>query len=228
MISEGVDIPRLRVGVFATTTTTELFFRQAVGRIVRWTRGLRGQKSFLYIPDEPRLRARAFAIAEQRRHSLRHDDREFLGRLPGEVDGDDDQMSLFAPISAVPIGDLSQAEWLLDEDGFVEAPADDGTLTIALPPLSGGRQGAAGTTVGDVAGDGRTRREQKEFLREANADKARLIARHTGMTHGKVNAELNRVSGVKRVSEATLEQLQRRLEKADAWLVQASARRVAG
>ena len=27
MVSEGVDIPRLRVGVFATTTTTELFFR---------------------------------------------------------------------------------------------------------------------------------------------------------------------------------------------------------
>jgi superfamily II DNA or RNA helicase len=34
MVSEGVDIPRLRVGVYATTTT-ELFFRQAVGRFVR-------------------------------------------------------------------------------------------------------------------------------------------------------------------------------------------------
>ena len=32
MVSEGVDIPRLRMAVFATTTTTELFFRQAVGR----------------------------------------------------------------------------------------------------------------------------------------------------------------------------------------------------
>ena len=31
MVSEGVDIPRLRLGVFATTTTTELFFRQVVG-----------------------------------------------------------------------------------------------------------------------------------------------------------------------------------------------------
>jgi superfamily II DNA or RNA helicase len=76
MVSEGVDIPRLRVGVFATTTTTELFFRQAVGRLVRWTKGTRGQKSFLYIPDDARLRARAFNIAEQRRHSLRKDARE--------------------------------------------------------------------------------------------------------------------------------------------------------
>ena len=38
MISEGVDIPRLRVAVHATTTVTSLFFRQAVGRIARWTR----------------------------------------------------------------------------------------------------------------------------------------------------------------------------------------------
>jgi len=34
MVSEGVDIPRLRVGVYATTVTTDLFFRQAVGRFV--------------------------------------------------------------------------------------------------------------------------------------------------------------------------------------------------
>ena len=35
MVSEGVDIPRLRVGVYATNTSTDLFFRQAVGRLVR-------------------------------------------------------------------------------------------------------------------------------------------------------------------------------------------------
>ena len=56
MVSEGVDIPRLRVGVFATNTTTELFFRQAAGRLVRWTRGMRHQKAFFFIPDDPRLR----------------------------------------------------------------------------------------------------------------------------------------------------------------------------
>src|SRR3546814_19897284 len=37
MVSEGVDIPRLRPGVFAPTTTPELFFRQALGRLVRPT-----------------------------------------------------------------------------------------------------------------------------------------------------------------------------------------------
>jgi superfamily II DNA or RNA helicase len=224
MVSEGVDIPRLRVGVFATTTTTELFFRQAVGRLVRWTRGVKGQKSFLYIPDEARLRARAFAIAEQRRHSLRHEDR--LVRSVGDDGGeaDDDLFSMFAPISAVPLGDGSEPDWVLDDDGWFEAPVEDETLTIPLPPLP---SGAGGGGIG-AAPAGRTVREHKEALREANANKSRLIARHTGQTHGAVNAELNRVSGVKKVSEATVEQLERRLAKADAWLKQASSRRFAG
>ena len=227
MVSEGVDIPRLRVGVFATTTTTELFFRQAVGRLVRWTRGVRGQKSFLYIPDEPRLRARAFAIAEQRRHSLRHEDRVFGAAVdPSAFDElpADDLFSQFAPISAVPLGDGSEPDWVLDDEGFFEPLPDAmGELTIPLPPLpAGGRVAASG------APDGRTLREHKEALREANAARSRMIARHTGQTHAAVNAELNRVSGVKKVSEATVQQLEKRLEKADAWLRQASARRVAG
>lgn len=35
MVSEGVDVPRLLVAVYATVKRTDLFFRQAVGRIVR-------------------------------------------------------------------------------------------------------------------------------------------------------------------------------------------------
>src|SRR5205085_620712 len=141
MVSEGVDIPRLRVGVFATTTTTELFFRQAVGRLVRWSRGVKGQKSFLYIPDEPRLRARAFAIAEQRRHSLRHEDR--VVREVEADDGGEEQdlfSSMFEPISAVPLGDGSEPDWLLDDDSQFEplvAFDDSPELTIPLPPLPG-------------------------------------------------------------------------------------------
>ena len=71
MVSEGVDIPRLRVGVYATTVTTDLYFRQAVGRFVRWVPGIRDQRAWLYIPDDLRLRIRAAEIAEARRHSLR-------------------------------------------------------------------------------------------------------------------------------------------------------------
>ncbi|MEM8747481.1 MAG: DEAD/DEAH box helicase family protein, partial [Actinomycetota bacterium] len=108
MVSEGVDIPRLRVGVFATTTSTELFFRQAVGRFVRWQAGRTSQKAYVYIPDDPRLRAHAFSIAEERRHVLRppsNDDDttgpDGLGaaQLDDQVHPDDvEQLSLFSVV----------------------------------------------------------------------------------------------------------------------------------
>lgn len=44
MVSEGVDIPRLRVGVYATAARTELFFRQVVGRFIRTTPGGRAAR----------------------------------------------------------------------------------------------------------------------------------------------------------------------------------------
>jgi superfamily II DNA or RNA helicase len=220
MVSEGVDIPRLRVGVFATTTATELFFRQAVGRFVRWTRGVPRHRVWLSIPDDPRLRAHAARVAEQRRHSLRRDD-----RAPGpersdadEQPGTDEQLSLFAVISAVATASARHT----DDDAFPyeledldDGDADEFELTLAPPPpLSGGNggmQAAAATTT-------MTRREEKQQLREANATVARELVRRTGMTHARVNAELNRLSSVRRVSEATIEHLERRLARADAWL----------
>jgi superfamily II DNA or RNA helicase len=229
MVSEGVDIPRLRVGVFATTTTTELFFRQAVGRLVRWTPGSTGQKSFLYIPDDPRLRARAHAIAEQRRHSLRREEPRG-GPVPEEgwdEEEADEQYSLFSPISATPLdpGDGTAPDWMLDETTAVDPP-DDEALTIALPPLRPG--GPAGGLAGSVVPEGRTLREHKEYLRQANTERVRSIARYTGQTHAAVNLELNRTIGVNKVSEATVEQLERRLEKAERWLNQEASRHAAG
>src|SRR4029450_5311857 len=52
MVSEGVDIPRLRVGVYATNVLTELHFRQVVGRFCRYDRLLDEdqQEGCLFIP----------------------------------------------------------------------------------------------------------------------------------------------------------------------------------
>ncbi len=41
---------------------TDLFFRQAVGRFVRWQHGIRNQRARLYVPDDPRGRAWAGAF----------------------------------------------------------------------------------------------------------------------------------------------------------------------
>ena len=56
MVSEGVDIPRLRVGVYATAAKTPLVFRQIVGRFVRTLPGRPVDMSWLYLPGDPSLR----------------------------------------------------------------------------------------------------------------------------------------------------------------------------
>jgi superfamily II DNA or RNA helicase len=221
MVSEGVDIPRLRVGVYATTTTTELFFRQAVGRFVRWTPGIKNQKAFLFIPDDPRLRARAFQIADQRRHSLRRREQERAERDPAAFDAAaEEQLSLFAALSAVATEHQAHDAFDIDDvdDDLDPALDDDPTLVLTLappPPLAG--QGAGmdsdGIDIGGAAG--RTRREEKRRLREQNAEIVATLVRRTGQTHAKVNAELNRLSGVGRITEATVAQLRRRLDVAE-------------
>ena len=92
MVSEGVDIPRLAVGVYATTTTTPLFFAQAVGRFVRARR--RGETASIFLPSVPTLLLHASLMEEERDHVLGrvvHDEndlfaaeRELLARAEAE------------------------------------------------------------------------------------------------------------------------------------------------
>lgn len=70
MVSEGVDIPDLRVGVYATNIQTELFFRQFVGRFVRLAPDLEEQSVYVYIPRHKALLAHAKVIQEERTHVL--------------------------------------------------------------------------------------------------------------------------------------------------------------
>jgi superfamily II DNA or RNA helicase len=69
-ISEGVDVPRLRVCVYATNVITEMFFRQVVGRVVRFTPGIEHQEAFVYIPSDQRLVKIAERIQEERALSI--------------------------------------------------------------------------------------------------------------------------------------------------------------
>lgn len=68
MVSEGVDIPRLAVGVYATSTQTPLFFAQAVGRFVRVRR--RGETASIFLPSVPALLSYAGELEQQRDHVL--------------------------------------------------------------------------------------------------------------------------------------------------------------
>ena len=223
MVSEGVDIPRLRVGVYATTTTTELFFRQAVGRFVRWTPGIKNQKAYLFIPDDPRLRARAFQIADQRRHSLRKREIDRFERDEAALDtGSEEQLSLFAALSAVATDHQIHGEWDGDDvdDDFELILDDDPTLLLDMappPPLAGDRRSLSDLGVAFGGDAARTRREEKKRLREQNAEVVIMLVRRTGQTHAQVNGELNRLSGVGRITEATVAQLRTRLDAAERW-----------
>jgi len=69
MVSEGVDIPRLAVGVYATSVGTALFFAQAVGRFVRARR--RGETASVFLPSIPVLLGYAAELEAERDHVLR-------------------------------------------------------------------------------------------------------------------------------------------------------------
>ena len=68
MVSEGVDVPRLAVGVYATTTSTPLFFAQAVGRFVRAR--ARGETASVFLPSVPTLLGFAAELEAERDHVL--------------------------------------------------------------------------------------------------------------------------------------------------------------
>src|SRR5262249_58940076 len=68
MVSEGVDVPRLAVGVYATSTSTPLFFAQAVGRFVRAR--ARGETASVFVPSVPALLGFASGMEVQRDHVL--------------------------------------------------------------------------------------------------------------------------------------------------------------
>jgi superfamily II DNA or RNA helicase len=69
MISEGVDVPRLCLGVYATNVRTPLFFRQVVGRFVR-KRPAEVVTSALMYPQIGPLVQHAEEIEQEIRHAL--------------------------------------------------------------------------------------------------------------------------------------------------------------
>jgi len=68
MVSEGVDVPRLAVGVYATSTSTPLYVAQAVGRFVRRRR--RGETASVLLLMVPALLSYAGEMEVERDHVL--------------------------------------------------------------------------------------------------------------------------------------------------------------
>jgi superfamily II DNA or RNA helicase len=203
MVSEGVDIPRLRVGVYATAARTELFFRQVVGRFVRRTPAPARQMSFLLLPADPDLKRLAAAIEEERRHAL---------ALAPELEERD------APVERSPASDgfvaLSSSARLDDVISSTTRPGD------ALHLFADDTNPEFATTTAVVeepeTDDGPTEPEpaylRRERLRDRRATLVAEVARANREEHRTVNARINRTLGLRSIKDATDTQLERSIQ----------------
>lgn len=235
MVSEGVDIPRLAVGVYATSASTPLFFAQAIGRFVRARAS--GETATVFLPSVGHLLALASEMEVERDHVL---------GAPRTKDGFDDDLVAAAQRTEAASDQLDTLfEALSATAEFDQAIFDGasfGTPVLAGTPEEEEYLGLPGLLTPDqvsvllakrqaeqVAADkrrlplqrdsggatsrpvARTAAQRRILLRkQLNA----LVAAHhhrTMLPHGKIHAELRRICGGPPSAQATIEQLEARI-----------------
>ena len=222
MVSEGVDIPRLAVGVYASKTRTPLFFRQVVGRFVR-TRPNEEFNARLFIPAVPALMDHAREIEQELRHQLEVEEaRERSERPLGGADGQG-QFDFREPLSATD-ATFDRAILAGEEtssDDYATAQAKCRELGIPaqyalnlLPLLHGGGQPPAAAPVVDVEAP---RHRREKLLRQNVEALARKVAFRTGVPPKQVNYDL-RKAGFPARGKASIEDLEKMEERLGLWL----------
>ncbi|HEU0191452.1 MAG TPA: DEAD/DEAH box helicase [Mycobacterium sp.] len=228
MVSEGVDVPRLAVGVYATSASTPLFFAQAMGRFVRTRRP--GETASIFLPSVPALLQLASELEAQRDHVLGKPHRESLGldefgaaerrqSEPSELENTFESLGADAELdqvifdgasfgTATPAGSDEEADYLgipglLDAGQMRELlrRRQDEQLDRRKAVGGGSADSAPVTVYGQL----------HELRRELNA---LVSAAHhrTGKPHGWIHSELRRICGGPVVAAATGDQLRERIE----------------
>ena len=195
MVSEGVDIPRLRVGVYATAAKTPLIFRQIVGRFVRTIPGRPAELSWVYLPADPVLRAHAAEVETELRHVLRparEVDPEAFDELPARRETERSEAPEFVPVAADVAPQLA----------LFGAPGPARVRTSAFP--------AAVEAEPDP--DTLPAFERRQLLRDKRHRLVADLRRRDGRSHAEINLWLNRQVGIRRVEEATISQLERSID----------------
>jgi superfamily II DNA or RNA helicase len=239
MVSEGVDVPRLAVGVYATSSSTPLFFAQAIGRFVRARR--RGETASVFLPNVPVLMALASELERQRDHALDRRDGDG-GDDPGLDDGlleaanreekaSDELSAEFTWQAIASDATFDRVVYDGTEFGTLAEPGSDEEFDfIGIPgllepeqvsELLRHRQARQARRAGErrkhtVADEEhaepvalyRTLKEQRALLNSLVG----LWARQTGEPHSQVHSELRRICGGPAVAQATVTQLQARIE----------------
>ena len=246
MVSEGVDVPRLSVGVYATSTSTPLFFAQAVGRFVRARR--RGETASVFLPSvpvdpQPRrddgggARPRPRPAADRRGRGLA------VGRGGGAARRGQPQPRRAGGLEDAAFEALeSDAHFdhvLFDAQQFGlhaavglarRSRTTSGCPGLLepdqVPPCS--RSGRAGRSAEGARGGRRARhpavagRRPHRALAAQRKELNRLVAAYspkTGMPHANVHMDLRRACGGPDLAAASCEQVLERIERIRLWFV---------
>ncbi|WP_182113455.1 MULTISPECIES: DEAD/DEAH box helicase [unclassified Actinotalea] len=235
MVSEGVDVPRLAVGVYATSTATPLFFAQAVGRFVRVRR--RGETASVFLPSVPQLLALAATLELERDHALdrpKGDDADPEADLlllaeredssPDAV-GADGVAGTFQALDAQATFDRV----LFDGGEFgtgAEVGSEEELDFLGLPGLLDAdqvstllRQRQADQVAGRSEGRPAVDHRRLTALRKELNSLVSAWARRSGQPHGSVHTELRRRCGGPEVALASTEQLEARMALVRDWFV---------
>lgn len=222
MVSEGVDIPRLSTGVFATNCTSTMFFRQVAGRFTRVT-GDPDQGGYLYIPDTPALRSNALEIEEEVDNALGE---EKESRESGERDKDRSS-PLFIPLGSKKTQESNIAagevipQWAMDE---ARRKPIRGYSTEAVALVIFKTKDAPS----DIQAETKPARptlsleEEKKKLRDEMVPLVNSIAKTTGLEHHEVQSRLNNSVGSYAIKNMSMEQLLRRKENAMEWATESA------
>ena len=226
MVSEGVDVPRLAVGVYATSASTPLFFAQAIGRFVRARK--RGETATVFLPSVPQLLGLAAEMEVERDHALgeKRDDGELLLERANSEEQASDQLA-FPGFEALE-SDASFDRALFDGGEFglgAEAGSDEEADFLGIPgllepeqvtTLLRKRQAAQAAQPKKAAvSDPRRRREVRKELTSLVA----AWAQKSGQPHAFVHAELRRICGGPEVARASVEQIESRIGQVRRWFV---------
>ena len=242
MVSEGVDVPRLAVGVYATSTATPLFFAQAVGRFVRARR--RGETASVFLPSVMNLLGLANSMELERDHAL---DRPKTGEEAGDMYNPEDALMAAANreekgSDAMLGGSFemleSQASFdrvLFDGGEFgtgAEVGSDEELDFLGLPGLLDADQvttllkqrqathlSGKSKAVQQAAERSELEHRKAAELRKELSQLVSAWARRSGQPHGTVHNELRRRSGGPEVPLASLDQLTVRVEVVRGWFV---------
>ena len=233
MISEGVDIPRLAVGVYASKTQTPLFYRQVVGRFVR-TRPNEEINARLLIPAVPELMRHAREIEEELRHQLEIAELEDeKAQQEGSGEGGQGMLDFRTPLSAsesvfdraILRGDEVSAEELAAAQAKAQELGIPRAYAANLVPLLRAQAAQAETVT--AAQEPTTARKteiphyrREKLLRQEVETLARKLAYRRSRPPKDINIDLLKAGHPKR-SKATVEELEAMRTTLSEWLGEA-------